>query len=220
MPTPPLAFLNDPSLGWPDGPALAVTLCVWWYWAAVVTLSRLRRRWTGERGALRPQARSDRRLMRLWVVVIVAWNALPAMALHKGTPPFGPFAEAYAAPLLWVRWAAAGGVVAGMVLTVRCWVEMGRDWSVAIVEDHGSQGLVTTGLFRWVRHPIYAISVGMVLLTALACMTWPMAVTAAAHVTLMNLKARREEQALLGVFGDEYRAYMKHTGRFVPRLFS
>lgn len=213
----PLAFLNDAAMGWADGPVLVVTLCIWWYWAAVVALSRLRRRWTGERGALRPQAKSDRRLMRFWVLVIVAWNALPAMALHKGEPPFGPFAEAYRQPLVLLRWAAAAGVVGGMVLTVRCWVEMGRDWSVAIVEDSDSQGLVTTGLFRFVRHPIYAISVLMVVLTAIACMTWPMAITALAHVTLMNIKARREEQALLGVFGDDYRDYMKTTGRFVPR---
>ncbi|MFI4861554.1 MAG: methyltransferase family protein [Phycisphaerales bacterium JB063] len=202
----------------PDGPVLVVMLCVWWYWSAVVALSWLRRRWTGQRGALRPRGSSDRWLMRLWVLVIVGWNAIPAIALHKGAPPFGPFEAASQGPWGVVRWLAAAGAVGCVVVTVRCWVEMGRDWSVAIVEDGEGQGLVTTGLFAWVRHPIYALSVLMVVLTAVAVMSWPIALVAAAHVTMMNLKARREEQALMGVFGDEYRDYMKTTGRFVPRL--
>ncbi|XAM01143.1 isoprenylcysteine carboxylmethyltransferase family protein [Phycisphaeraceae bacterium D3-23] len=210
--------LHDPAASaWPDGPVLVVTLCVWWYWSAVVALSWLRRRWTGQRGALRPRAASDRWLMRFWVLVIVAWNALPAIGLHKGAPPFGPFDAAFDVPLVFLRWAAAAGAVGCVVVTVRCWVEMGRDWSVAIVDDGEEQGLVTTGLFGWVRHPIYALSVLMVVLTAVAVMSWPMALVAAAHITMMNLKARREEQALLGVFGDAYRDYMKTTGRFVPR---
>lgn len=220
MSGPTLAFVDPETLTWADGPVLVVAVCVWWYWAAVVALSWLRRLWTGQRGALRPRAASDRWLMRFWILVIIAWNALPAMALHKGEPPFGPFAEALESPLVYLRWAAAAGAVGCVVVTVRCWVEMGRDWSVAIVEDGEGQGLVTTGLFRWVRHPIYALSVLMVVLTAVACMSWPMALAALAHVTMMNLKARREEQALIGVFGDAYRDYMKTTGRFVPRLSS
>lgn len=218
MPPTVTAFIDPAGLSIADGPVLVVALSVWWYWAAVVALSWLRRFWTGERGALRPRAMSDRWLMRFWILVIVGWNVLPGLALHKGVPPWGPCAEALAGPLLVVRWAAAAGAVGCLLMTVRCWVEMGRDWSVAIVEQGESQGLVTTGLFRWVRHPIYALSVLMVVLTAVAVTSWPMAGVAAAHVVMMNLKARREEQALLGVFGDDYRDYMKTTGRFVPRL--
>lgn len=214
-----LALVTEHGLGWADGPVLAVTVAVWWYWSAVIALSWLRRKWTGQRGAIRPRTRADRWLMRGWALVIIAWNALPAAALHKSVPPFGPFAEAYDMPLLAVRWAAAAGAVLCLLVTVCCWVEMGRDWSVAIVKEDEEQKLVTTGLFRFVRHPIYALSVAMVVLTAVTCMSWPMAVVAALHVTLMNIKARNEERALIGVFGDQYRAYMQRTGRFVPRVF-
>ena len=214
-----LALVNDDSLAWADAPVLLVMAAVWWYWAAVVALSRLRRRWTGQRGAIRPRTPADRWLMRGWAVVILLWNVLPVFALHKAEPPFGPFAAAYDLPLLAVRWAGALGAVLCLLVTVCCWVEMGRDWSVAIVEKDEDQHLVTTGLFRFVRHPIYALSVAMVVFTAVACMSWPMALVAALHVTLMNVKARNEEQALIGVFGEQYRAYMNRTGRFVPRLF-
>lgn len=214
-----LALVDENTLSWGDGPLLLTAVAVWWYWAAVVALSWLRRRWTGQRGALKPRSRADRWLMRGWILVILGWNILPAAALHKAVPPLGPFAEAYAMPLLALRWVGAVGAVAGLLVTVCCWVQMGRDWSVAIVEDDEDQQLVTTGLFRFVRHPIYALSVLMVVLTALACMSWPMAGVAVMHVVLMNIKARHEEQALIGVFGDDYRDYMKTTGRFVPRLF-
>lgn len=218
MAQPLVALVHEEHLTWPDGPVLAVAVAVWWYWAAVVTLSWLRRRWTGQRGAIRPRKAADRWLMRGWLLVIIAWNALPAFALHKAEPPMGPFAAGYEMPLLAVRWAGAAGAVACLLVTVCCWVEMGRDWSVAIVEEDEEQQLVTTGAFALVRHPIYALSVAMVVLTAVACASWPMALVAVIHVTLMNLKARREEQALIGVFGEQYRGYMKTTGRFVPRL--
>lgn len=214
-----IALVNDDRLAWADAPVLLVAAAVWWYWAAVLTLSRLRRRWTGRQGALRPRTPADRWLMRGWAVVILLWNLLPALALHKAQAPLGPFVSAYDMPLLAVRWAGAIGAVLCLLATVCCWVEMGRDWSVAIVEKNEDQQLVTTGLFRFVRHPIYALSVAMVLLTAVACMSWPMALVALLHVTLMNIKARNEEQALIGVFGEQYRAYMQRTGRFVPRLF-
>jgi len=47
-----------------------------------------------------------------------------------------------------------------------------------------------------------------------------MAIIALIHIVLLNVKAKNEEEALIGVFGDEYRAYMKQTGRFVPRLIN
>jgi len=219
MPCTYLALVNDERLAWADAPVLIAAVAVWWYWAAVLTLSRLRRRWTGKQGALRPRTPADRWLMRGWALVIFLWNLLPALALHKAEPPFGPFAAAYDTPFFAVRCAGAIGAAVCLLVTVCCWVEMGRDWSVAIVEKDEDQHLVTTGLFRFVRHPIYALSVAMVVLTAVACMSWPMALVAALHVTLMNIKARNEEQALIGVFGDAYRDYMKTTGRFVPRLF-
>lgn len=215
-----LADISLHTLTWSDGPLVWVMLSVWWYWAAVIALSFLRWRWTGDRGALSATSRPERRLMRLLALGIVLWNVVPAVALNKGDPPMGPPSIASELPLLILRWIAAASAFACLLATIYCWIEMGRDWSVAIVKDTSQQSLVTTGGFRWVRHPIYALSVLMVVLTAIACATWPMALVALWHIVFMRIKAKREEQALIGVFGDQYRDYMKTTGRFVPRLFS
>lgn len=215
-----LAFLGDKTLTWADGPLVIVVGSVWVYWFTVVVMSFYKRWATGQRGAIRPRHRADRWLMRGWAVVIILWNALPAAALRKGDPPWGPFEAAFEMPLLALRWGSGIAVLLCLLVTCFCWYQMGKSWSVAIVEEGEDQPLVTSGLFGLVRHPIYALSAWMIAFTAITCASLPMAIVALIHIVLLNIKAKREEQALIGVFGDEYRAYMQRTGRFVPRLGS
>jgi protein-S-isoprenylcysteine O-methyltransferase Ste14 len=47
-----------------------------------------------------------------------------------------------------------------------------------------------------------------------------MIVIAVIHLTLVNVKARHEEQHLSAVHGEAYRRYVARTGRFLPRLSS
>lgn len=214
-----LALIGDKTLGWSDGPLLIVAGSVWLYWLLVVVLSFRKRIKTGKAGAIRPRLRADRWLMRGWAVVIIVWNAFPVVALRKGEPPWGPFAAGFEMPLLAVRWGAGLVVLGCLIVTCYCWYLMGRNWSVAIVEKDEDQDLVTTGLFGIVRHPIYALSALMIAATAVTCASAPMAIAAVIHIVLLNIKANREEQSLVGVFGDQYVAYKKQTGRFVPKLF-
>jgi len=218
LPGPTLAFIGDKTLTWVDAPLVIVVGSVWGYWFLVLLLSSRKRLKTGKLGAIRPRTPADRWLMRGWAVVIVLWNALPAVALRKDEPPWGPFSAAFEMPLLAVRWGAGVLTLCCLLLTCYCWYLMGKNWSVAIVEKDEDQQLVTSGLFGIVRHPIYAISALMIGVTAVTCASVPMAIVAIIHIVLLNFKANREEQALIGVFGDEYRDYMKQTGRFVPRL--
>jgi protein-S-isoprenylcysteine O-methyltransferase Ste14 len=78
--------------------------------------------------------------------------------------------------------------------------------------------LVETGVYRSVRHPIYA---GVILL-ALGWATFtgspPSVVAALGLVVWMDLKARREEAWLLGRYPG-YAAYRAHSWRFVPHVY-
>ena len=215
-----LAFIGDKTLTWVDGPLMIAVGSVWCYWFLVVFLSFYRRYKTGQCGAIKPRQRADRWLMRGWAVIIIMWNAFPAAALRKDEPPWGPFADALEMPLLAVRWGSGVIVLACLTLTCYCWYIMGRSWSVAIVKEDEEQPLVTTGAFGIVRHPIYALSALMITMTAVTCASLPIAIVALVHVMLLNIKAKREEQALIGVFGDEYRHYMHQTGGFVPKLYN
>ena len=213
-----IPFTDDKTLEWVDGPLVIVVVSVWAYWFLVVFLSFYRRWKTGQRGAIKPRRHADRWLMRGWAIVIICWNAFPVVALRKDEPPWGPFAAAFEMPLLAVRWGSGAVVLFCLLATGYCWYSMGRSWSVAIVMEDEDQPLVTTGLYRVVRHPIYALSAMMAFMTALVCASFPMAIIAGIHIVLLNIKARREEQALISVFNEQYRDYMKQTSRFIPRL--
>ena len=77
--------------------------------------------------------------------------------------------------------------------------------------------LVTDGLYRFVRHPIYSgvILVGIGL--TISGGFFPHAIFLIALVLLLNYKASFEEALLTKTYAG-YADYSKKTGRFVPRL--
>jgi protein-S-isoprenylcysteine O-methyltransferase Ste14 len=97
-------------------------------------------------------------------------------------------------------------------------VALAQNWT-PVLEVREGDTLVTTGPYRLVRHPMYAaayvINVGMSALSA----NWLVAVGLLAGLTLLYaVRVRDEEQMMIDAFGDEYRDYMRRTGRLVPRL--
>lgn len=87
-------------------------------------------------------------------------------------------------------------------------------------EDDAPAALVTHGAYARVRHPFYAAF----LLALLGCLAvLPHALTALAlgwALVQLNRTARREEERLQKLFGGEYAAYVRRTGRFLPLRFS
>jgi protein-S-isoprenylcysteine O-methyltransferase Ste14 len=83
-----------------------------------------------------------------------------------------------------------------------------------IYQSHG--GLVTDGLYRFVRHPQYT---GILAVTFALLIHWPTLITVAMWpvllVTYYKL-ARREERQAEASFGEAYREYRRATGMFVP----
>jgi protein-S-isoprenylcysteine O-methyltransferase Ste14 len=78
--------------------------------------------------------------------------------------------------------------------------------------------LVTTGPYRWIRHPMY--SAALILIVASTLLTANLVVAAAGLImfVLLAARSRLEEQRLVEKFGDAYRAYQRTTGKFLPRL--
>jgi protein-S-isoprenylcysteine O-methyltransferase Ste14 len=153
----------------------------------------------------------------VWVPLVFAWMALPYLAATSARPPWAlpDFARAPGYPAL--RWSAAIVGVVCLALTIECWIRMGRNWRMAVTPDQKTE-LVTTGLYGYIRHPIYALSILLMLCSAAVVPTIPMAGVAVVHILLMFTKARNEERFLLGAQGDAYARYCRRTGRFVPRF--
>ncbi len=79
--------------------------------------------------------------------------------------------------------------------------------------------LSTSGPYRWVRHPLYTIGSSLFISFGMMADTWFIAALGIVTFILMAIRTPREEANLIEKFGDEYREYMKHTGRFLPKLF-
>ena len=91
-----------------------------------------------------------------------------------------------------------------------------RGWQVLFAAAK-SHTLATSGPYRYIRHPIYAFSILLMLCSVAIVPTLPMLVLAAIHIMMMNAKARSEERHLLAVHGDAYVRYLRTSGRFLPR---
>jgi protein-S-isoprenylcysteine O-methyltransferase Ste14 len=118
---------------------------------------------------------------------------------------------------------SAGGVgVALMILAVwlfwRSHVDLRRNWSPSLQIREGHT-LVTQGVYRHVRHPMYASEWLWGVAQALLLQNWVAGWAGLAlFAPLYVLRVPREERMMLDRFGEEYRAYMDRTGRVVPRL--
>jgi protein-S-isoprenylcysteine O-methyltransferase Ste14 len=108
--------------------------------------------------------------------------------------------------------------VAGAALIVRSRAELGPAWSLVAMADQGA-GLVTTGPYRLVRHPIY---LGLALLAmgqAIAFGSWPaFLIVLSGIVPTFAWRARAEETLLGRTFGERYTRYRKQTKMIIPHF--
>ena len=78
--------------------------------------------------------------------------------------------------------------------------------------------LVTHGIYRWIRHPLYTIGSALFISFGTMADNWFIAGMGVMAFILMAIRTPKEEANLIEKFGDEYREYMKHTGRFLPKF--
>lgn len=79
--------------------------------------------------------------------------------------------------------------------------------------------LVITGIYRYIRHPLYTFGSAMFVAFGMMADNWFIALLGILAFMLMAARTSKEEANLIAQFGDEYRTYMKHTGKFLPNLF-
>ncbi len=108
-------------------------------------------------------------------------------------------------------------LVAGGVLSASSVVLMGRAWRIGLDPENRTD-LADSGPYRWIRHPIYAGWLVMVIGSVLMLPETIVDVGAVATTLGVFLQALREERHMLGTLGARYAAYAARTGRFVPRL--
>ena len=145
-----------------------------------------------------------------FVVAIAVAFVAPVLQLLGVVTPLG---------VLHAPWIQIGGIVVaivGIFATVYAQLDMGDSWRIGVDPDETTT-LVRTGVFGWVRNPIFtamiAFGFGIALVT-------PNLVAIAGFLLLVatiELQVRIvEEPYLTATHGDSYRDYLAHVGRFVP----
>jgi len=116
----------------------------------------------------------------------------------------------------WIQFTGIVIALIGVFATVYAQLDMGDSWRIG-VDPNETTTLVRTGVFGWVRNPIFTAMItfgfGIALVT-------PNLVAVAGFLLLVatiELQVRVvEEPYLLTAHGDTYRDYLANVGRFVP----
>lgn len=160
----------------------------------------------------------DRRQEGFFILVTLRLAGITGML---GVPAYliNPAWLAWAAMPLpnWLRWMGAGIGVIGELMFIWTLRNLGRNLTDTVVtRQHHT--LVTTGPYRWIRHPFYTSAALLIPASFLVAANWFFLAIGLAVFLLLAIRTRKEEENLIARFGDSYRNYMQRTGRFVPRL--
>lgn len=114
-------------------------------------------------------------------------------------------------------------LIASMVIgppsVVLAWMatrQLDKHWrfEAALSEDHE---LIKTGPYRWLRHPIYASMLGMLLETGLVNAWWPLLIAGLVlYVIGTEIRVRAEDGLLAARFGEEFTQYKRTAHAYLP----
>jgi protein-S-isoprenylcysteine O-methyltransferase Ste14 len=118
----------------------------------------------------------------------------------------------------WVRWL---GVVIGVLCVLGIyWLFSSIGSGISPTSATRQQHVLSTkGPYRWVRHPLYTIGSSLFISFGMMADNWFIALLGILAFIGMAIRTPKEEANLIEKFGDEYREYMKTTGRFLPKIF-
>ncbi len=119
---------------------------------------------------------------------------------------------------VWLRWFGVGIAFLGFVLLQWAQVTLSSSWSDT-PRMMKEQILITSGPYRYIRHPIYTAFILILCSTLLISSNWLIGICWAG-MTILEVASRIsfEESLMIEYFGDQYGKYMKTTGRLFPRL--
>jgi protein-S-isoprenylcysteine O-methyltransferase Ste14 len=146
-------------------------------------------------------------------VLFVGTFLLPALYLFT---PWLAFAD-YRLPA-WVPWCGTLVMCVALWLFWRSHADLGQNWSRTLEVRKGHQ-LVKHGVYRSIRHPMYAAIWLFSLAQGLLLQNWLAGWSAFVTFALMYFVRTPGEERMMGeFFGQEYQDYKQRTGRLFPRL--
>ena len=144
--------------------------------------------------------------------------ALAAALLWLPDSPVPVLGQRFLPAGAWLFWTGAVLTPGGLLFTVWARVHLGRNWSGTITLKQGHE-LVTSGPYRFVRHPIYSGLLLAFLGSALARAEWRGVLAVVLAFWALWRKLRIEEQWMRQQFGAAYEEYARSVAALVPFVF-
>jgi len=126
-----------------------------------------------------------------------------------------------------IRQLISWALLIGSVVPALCGFHALRTWGKpgpsraedgALVWVEKTTQLVTTGIFRYIRHPLYSSLLLLAWGVFFKHPSWTSSGLALAAVAFLVATAKVEERENLRYFGPAYQVYMQHTKMFIPLL--
>ena len=156
----------------------------------------------------------DRLERALLIIAAAGLFVIPAAYVATGFPnkldrPFIPT----------LAWLGVPVMAAALWLFWRSHAELGRNWSASL-KLRKKHSLVTGGVYRLIRHPMYS---SFLLIAVAQFLLLPNWLAGLAGITgalmLIVLRVEREEKMITDLFGAEYSAYKARTKRIIPWIY-
>lgn len=187
-----------------------------WIWAAGCVAWFIIR-YPHQRRARKTLIASQTDRYRERVLLAISFTGLfiiPLIYVASGQPKATNYA--FQPALAWLGTIVFAG---SMALFYRTHRDLGRSWSVTL-ELRDQHVLITRGVYRWVRHPMYSAFWLWAIAQALLLPNWIAGLAGLVGFgTLYFGRVGREEQMMLNAFGESYRDYMARTRRVLPGVF-
>lgn len=190
-----------------------------WYAKAIILVASIAmvviRAPHGQRSRTVPVAKSRKGKLE-FALLTFAWVTFFLTLIWIATPVFA-FAEypLHPVPLI----AGTLCLILGLWLFYRSHADLGTNWSITL-EVREKHTLVTHGVYRLVRHPMY---LALFIYSAGQALVVPIWLVGPAYGVAMILifvaRLRTEERMMLEEFGTDYQAYKATTKRLIPRLW-
>lgn len=130
--------------------------------------------------------------------------------------PWLKFAD-YSLPI-WVGWIGTMIFALAIIVLWRSHADLGRNWTIipGIRDDHK---LITNGIYKYIRHPMYAAHFLWAIAQVLMLHNWIAGFSFIVTLIPFYLdRVNHEEKVMFDKFGDEYKEYMNKSGRVFPKI--
>jgi protein-S-isoprenylcysteine O-methyltransferase Ste14 len=130
-------------------------------------------------------------------------------------------------PLSWhqlIAWFLLIACIVPLVFGIRSLATQGkpvqqREGEPQLLAFEKTSTLVTTGVYHYIRHPLYSSLLFLTWGIFFKAPSWPGGLLAIAATLFLIATAKSDEAECIRFFGPAYQAYMKRTKMFVPFVF-